>query len=316
MRAAELLPLILPDLPPDEVVAAPDPTVAGALGDHGWQTRPGSLTSSEQPVGAVLLLSGEVSSAGDRGPTLVDTAVRATRPGGLVGIAVPSAVHGHLTGLATDGPAGLTAAGLHHMLLERGLEVELLAAPGAAATIARRAWRGADDLADDTVPGLLDAGPVLLALGRTPRDPAERSARFWRSINRRILASSVICTDDRDRVLVVFDVFKRHWTLPGGLVDAGEDPKTAAGREAWEEGGVQVDVGDLLGVFSHAGPDALNLVYAARPVTPTPEPEPVHVHEVSEARWVSRAEAEAMLPAHVRRRVQLGLDRPGGTWSE
>src|SRR3954453_21604164 len=39
------------------------------------------------------------------------------------------------------------------------------------------------------------------------------------------------------------------WSLPGGYLDLGEDPAVAAAREAEEEAGVRVAVGQVLNVF-------------------------------------------------------------------
>lgn len=46
------------------------------------------------------------------------------------------------------------------------------------------------------------------------------------------------------------DPQKGKWTLPGGFMDAGEDPRTAAERECLEETGLQVIVGELLDLVS------------------------------------------------------------------
>jgi ADP-ribose pyrophosphatase YjhB (NUDIX family) len=169
----------------------------------------------------------------------------------------------------------------------------------------------------DRLPGLLDAGPRVLAAGRAPRDAADRSRAFFDTLPRKVVAAATLTRDPAGRVLIVHDSFRCHWTIPGGVVDADEDPRAAAERETHEESGVRVTATGLLGVFSGSWPDRLVLVYAAAPVaTGTPAPRPVHAHEVDDAAWVGLDEALRRINPVTRAQLRRCLDEPGGTWRD
>src|SRR3954452_22498121 len=57
-----------------------------------------------------------------------------------------------------------------------------------------------------------------------------------------------------DRLLLVRRVMepgRGRWTVPGGYLNIGEDPREAAAREVTEEAAVEVEVGDVLDVFAN-----------------------------------------------------------------
>jgi ADP-ribose pyrophosphatase YjhB (NUDIX family) len=67
------------------------------------------------------------------------------------------------------------------------------------------------------------------------------------------VAAYGVCLQDERVLLARYvspDGAVRHWTLPGGRVEHGEDPYDAVVREMAEETGYQVRVEQLLGVDS------------------------------------------------------------------
>lgn len=71
----------------------------------------------------------------------------------------------------------------------------------------------------------------------------------------RVAAYAVI--SDADRVLLAHwnEHGRSGWTLPGGGLEAGEDPADAAVREVMEETGFTAELDELIGVNSHVIPE-------------------------------------------------------------
>ena len=61
------------------------------------------------------------------------------------------------------------------------------------------------------------------------------------------------------------------WTFPGGYVDYGETVTDAALRETWEETGLKVDLGSLVGVYTYPGAPVI-IVYNAHVLSGTLTP--------------------------------------------
>lgn len=59
-----------------------------------------------------------------------------------------------------------------------------------------------------------------------------------------------------------------HWTLPAGFMEVGESPEEGAAREAWEEARAQLEIIDLLALYSLRHISQLQLFYRARLLSP------------------------------------------------
>ncbi len=108
--------------------------------------------------------------------------------------------------------------------------------------------------------------------------------------NPKPVAAAIPVTPAGDIVLLRrgFDPGKDLWTFPGGFVDLGETVEEAARREAREEIRAEVQLGELVGVYSRAEERVVLIVFAAR-TTQTPrttdEATEVRAYPVHELPW-------------------------------
>lgn len=123
---------------------------------------------------------------------------------------------------------------------------------------------------------------------------------------------SAVVSDDAGRVLLVQNRWSDGWIPPGGNVEPGEDPRTAAAREVREETGVAADVRDPIAVveetFACDGRTASGrrVAFAARAETTALATDPGLDGEGIEAvGWFEQ------VPDHVEQRwlLERGLER-------
>lgn len=72
------------------------------------------------------------------------------------------------------------------------------------------------------------------------------------------VAAYAVIRDDAGRVLLAHwnESGRSGWTMPGGGLEAGEDPEDAVRREVREETGYRTRVDGLLGIHSQVIPEA------------------------------------------------------------
>ncbi len=101
---------------------------------------------------------------------------------------------------------------------------------------------------------------------------------------------SVLVMDSEDRILLVRQADSGRWGTIGGAIEPGESPEDSARREALEEAGIDVKLGELVGVFGGDGYEVtypngdvtayVTVVYRAIIVAGTPRPDEDETTEV------------------------------------
>jgi 8-oxo-dGTP diphosphatase len=100
------------------------------------------------------------------------------------------------------------------------------------------------------------------------------------------LAAAVVVVRDGKLLLGKRGAHTREpgkWSFPAGFVERGERVEDAAAREAREEIGLDVTVGDLLGLYSSNGETVVLAVYLAT----ASEGEAIAADDLTEVAWFS-----------------------------
>jgi ADP-ribose pyrophosphatase YjhB (NUDIX family) len=120
--------------------------------------------------------------------------------------------------------------------------------------------------------------------------------------------AAAIVVDDSNRVLLLKHVFRpgSGWGLPGGFLNAGEQPAEALKRELLEEVGLDLDGLELFTVRTFKRPRQLEIVFrcrargAARPQS----------FEVSRLGWFGLNELPSGLPEDQKKLIERAVGSP------
>ena len=112
----------------------------------------------------------------------------------------------------------------------------------------------------------------LLKRGEPERLVCE-SCGFVFYLGPKLVAGAIIEIDGRI-VLIQRDIEPGYgkWTFPGGFVECGERVEAAAEREVLEESGLEIEVGEIVGLYTYDGQIPAIAVFAAEVTGGEPTP--------------------------------------------
>ena len=140
-----------------------------------------------------------------------------------------------------------------------------------------------------------------------------RLAGVWLTQARFTVTAVVVATDGAGRVLLLRHVFRGGgWGLPGGFLEAGEQPAEAARRELREETGLELE--DLRLVHARTLRRSCQVETLFRARVADPALARAASGEISGAEWFAPDSLPAGLPADQRRLIERALKSraPGG----
>jgi ADP-ribose pyrophosphatase YjhB (NUDIX family) len=158
---------------------------------------------------------------------------------------------------------------------------------------------------------------VLLLVFR--RLPPFARRRIVRAITPSFTVGAICLIERYDgKVLLVRQVYRNAWGVPGGLSKRGEDIAECARREVLEEVGIAVDLIGEPAVVVDARPQRVDVVYRARPSAGADLGEVApRSPEISDVRWFAldelpelQHEAVSALAALTRASAQARLELP------
>jgi 8-oxo-dGTP diphosphatase len=135
---------------------------------------------------------------------------------------------------------------------------------------------------------------------------------YTATLPRKRMGAGVLFWDPAGRMLLVEPVYKDHWEIPGGVVEAAESPYDAATREVAEELGLATPPGRLL-VVDWVPPrpgrtDGLMMVYDGGNLSPQQtEQIALPPEELRGWAWCTEEEAGTRLSALLARRATAAV---------
>lgn len=133
--------------------------------------------------------------------------------------------------------------------------------------------------------------------------------RVWGYVSSQERARIIVVNERQEMLFVKGTISDWHWSFPGGGIEKGEDAKTAAVRELYEEIGIRVahERVTKVGVVQK-GDDGIPYtahIFTVEVLSSSLPKEPVNVREIAEITWLNRNVAPDQLSKVAQKAIKL-----------
>ena len=160
-----------------------------------------------------------------------------------------------------------------------------------------------------------DAGHMLSnLLGRVWQASPRRMRRWgvWLWEPRFMVTAGAVVLDEAGRVLLLKHIFRSGsgWGIPGGFIEAGEQPEEALRRELREEVGIEIERVELAFVRTLRRPQQVEVMFRCRARSDATNAAHPRSMEIESLAWFALVALPPALPAGQQRLIErtLGLD--------
>lgn len=138
---------------------------------------------------------------------------------------------------------------------------------------------------------------------RLPRKVRHWTARFRKT--RFTVTAAAVVVDEQGRVLLLDHVFRsgNGWGIPGGFIEAGEQPEDAVRRELREEANLELEGTELVFARALTDPSQIEIVFRCRPASLVR----AQSVEIKSAGWFALDSLPPGLPRDQRRLIERAL---------
>lgn len=123
----------------------------------------------------------------------------------------------------------------------------------------------------------------------------EEHTAYMQTLHKRMASAALLLENADGELLIVKSDYKKHWTVPGGVIDEGETPLQAVVREAEEEIGIKIDPKNVMfvAVVARSGPAFDTYQFIFKAVLPENMKIVLQPEEISDYDFVMREQAVA-----------------------